>query len=97
MYNHRRPHPIQYRHKSGKIYNKCPSDIYTCSTYSLTSRKFDRQCSQHHIRTVVLRELALDAIREVSGFVKRSRAAVVGAGRVRLDQKIFKAERGRAS
>jgi hypothetical protein len=70
MYNHRRPHPIQYRHPNGRIYNKCPSDIYTCSTYSLTSRRFDGKCTAHNIRTVVIRELALEAIRTVSGFVK---------------------------
>lgn len=77
LYNHRIPRPTQYRHPSGKVYTRPPKDIYSCSTYSLTSRKFDPQCSQHHIRTVVLRELALDAIREVSGYVKENEAEFV--------------------
>lgn len=77
MYNHRRPHPIQYRHPNGKIYNKCPSDIYTCSTYSLTSRRFDGKCTAHNIRTVVIRELALEAIKTVSGFVKSNEAEFI--------------------
>lgn len=77
MYNHRIPHRTEYRHPNGKVYSRPPKDTYSCSTYSLTSRKFDRQCSQHHIRTVVLRELVLDAIREVSGFVKRNEAEFV--------------------
>lgn len=77
MYNHRRPHAIQYRHPNGRIYNKCPSDIYTCSTYSLTSRRFDGKCTAHNIRTVVIRELALEAIRTVSGFVKKSEAEFI--------------------
>jgi len=77
MYNHRRPHPIRYRHPNGKIYNKCPSDIYTCSTYSLTSRRFAGKCSAHNIRTVVIRELALEAIKTVSGFVKSNEAEFI--------------------
>ena len=72
MYNHRIPHRTEYTHPNGKVYSRPPKDDYSCSTYSLTNRKFARQCSQHYIRTAVLRELALDAIRTVSGFVKRS-------------------------
>lgn len=77
MYNHRRPHAIQYRHPNGRIYNKCPSDIYTCSTYSLTSRRFDGKCTAHNIRTAVIRELALEAIKTVSGFVKSNEAEFI--------------------
>ena len=46
-------------------------------TYNLTGRKFDRQCTNHQIRTVVLRELALDAITSVSGFVKTNEAEFI--------------------
>ena len=77
MYNHRIPHRTEYRHPNGKVYSRPPKDTYSCSTYSLTSRNFDRECSQHHIRTVVLWELVLDAIREASGFVKRNEAEFV--------------------
>jgi len=77
MYNHRKPYPTTYVNKKGYTCNRCPKDIYACSTYSLTNRKFDRKCSQHHIRTAVLRELALDAIKSVSGFVKSNEAEFI--------------------
>lgn len=70
MYNHRKPTPTQYRHISGKTYTRCPKDVYCCSTYTLTGRQFDRKCTQHQIRTSVLRELVLDTIRSVSGYVR---------------------------
>lgn len=72
MYNHRKPYPTTYVNKKGYKCTRCPKDVYVCSTYSLTGRRFNRQCTSHNIRTVVLRELVLDAIRSVSGFVKRS-------------------------
>lgn len=70
LYNHRKPYPTEYRHPSGKIYNRCPRDVYSCSTYSLTGRQFNRKCTQHQIMTSVLRELVLDTIRSVSGYVR---------------------------
>jgi len=60
--------------EKGYVCNRKPKDVYTCSTYSLTGRKFDRKCTTHTIRTVVLRELALDAIKSVSGYVKNNEA-----------------------
>ncbi|MDL2258165.1 recombinase family protein [Eubacteriales bacterium OttesenSCG-928-K08] len=77
MYNHRIPLPTEYHHPSGKTYIRPPKDVYSCSTHSLTRRKYDEQCSLHHIRTIVLRELALDAIRTVSGYVKENEAAFI--------------------
>jgi len=77
MYNHRKPYPTTYVNKKGYTCTRCPKDIYACSTYSLTNRKFDRKCSQHHIRTAVLRELALDAIKSMSGFVKSNEAEFI--------------------
>ena len=70
LYNHRIPYATTQINKKGYVCNRKPKDVYTCSTYSLTGRKFDRKCTTHTIRTVVLRELALEAIREVSGYVK---------------------------
>ena len=70
MYNHRIPHRTEYTNAKGKTYSRPPKDDYSCSTYSLTNRKFNKQCTQHYIRTVVIRELVLDAIKSVSGFVK---------------------------
>lgn len=77
MYNHRKPNPTQYRHPSGKIYTRCPVDFYTCSTYSLSSRQFNKKCSQHQIRTVVLREIVLDTIRAASSFVLANEAEFI--------------------
>lgn len=77
LYNHRMPYPTTYVNKKGYVCNKPPKDVYTCSTYNLTGRKYNRQCTNHQIRTVVLRELALDAIQSVSGFVKTNEAEFV--------------------
>ena len=77
MYNHRIPHRIPYQHPNGKVYTRSPKDDYSCSTYNLTSRKFDRQCTQHHIRTAAIRELVLDAIRTASRFVKSDEAEFI--------------------
>ena len=77
MYNHRQPYPTTQINKKGYVCNRPPKDIYTCSTYNLTGRRYDRQCTNHQIRTVVLRELALDAIQSVSRFVKTNEAEFV--------------------
>ena len=76
MYNHRTPYPTTYLH-NGKTYNRCPSDIYTCSTYSLTGSRFNRKCTPHNVRTVVLREIVLNAIKSACGFVKNNEAEFV--------------------
>jgi len=77
LYNHRQSYPTTQINKKGYVCNRPPKDVYACSTYSLTGRKFDRQCTNHQIRTVVLRELALDAIKSVSGFVKTNEAEFI--------------------
>lgn len=77
LYNHRMPYPTTYVNKKGYVCNKPPKDIYACSTYNLTGRKYNRQCTSHNIRTAVLRELALDAIKSVSGFVKTNEAEFI--------------------
>ena len=69
LYNHRMPYPTTYKNKKGYLCNRPPKDVYACSTYSLTGRKFDRKCTNHQIRTVVLRELALESIKAVSEYV----------------------------
>ena len=77
MYNHRQPYPTTQINKKGYVCNRPPKDVYTCSTYNLTGRKFNRQCTNHQIRTVVLRELTLDAIKSVSGYVKNNEAEFI--------------------
>ena len=76
LYNHRTSRRKEIN-KKGYICNRCPRDTYACSTYTLTSRRFNRQCTSHSTRSVVLRQLALDAIRTVSGFVKSNEAEFV--------------------
>jgi len=77
LYNHRQPYPTTTINKKGYVCNRPPKDVYTCSTYNLTGRRYDRQCTNHQIRTAVLRELILDAIKSVSGFVKTNEAEFV--------------------
>jgi hypothetical protein len=77
LYNHRMPYPTTQINKKGYVCNRPPKDVYTCSTYNLTGRRFDRKCTNHQIRTVVLRELALDAIKSVSGYVKKHESEFV--------------------
>lgn len=77
LYNHRQPYPREYADKRGYTYTRAPRDLYTCSTYTLTNRRYDRKCTNHQIRTVVLRELALDAIKSASSFVKNNEAEFI--------------------
>jgi hypothetical protein len=72
MYNHRQPEarPHYTNPNTGKTYMRAPSDVYSCSTNSLGSRRFEKACSLHHIRTAVVQELVLDTIRRVSGYVR---------------------------
>jgi len=77
LYNHRIPYQTTFVNKKGYTCTHCPRDVYVCSTYSLTGRRFNRQCSSHSIRTAVLRELVLDAIKKVSGFAKSNEAEFI--------------------
>jgi len=77
LYNHRQPYPKQYKNKQGYTCNRSPKDVYACSMYNLTGRKYNHKCTNHQIRTAVLRELALDAIKSVSGFVKTNEAEFI--------------------
>jgi len=70
LYNHRQPNPKQYIDKRGYTVNRNGKDIYECSTYNLTGRKFDRKCTSHYIRTAVIQLTALEAIKSACGAVK---------------------------
>ena len=94
LYNHRIPYATTQINKKGYVCNRKPKDVYACSTYNLTGRKFDRQCTNHQIRTVVLRELALEAIKSVSGYVKTNEADFIR--QVRETSTIRQAETARA-
>ena len=78
MYNSRRSkNPTNKRSISGKIYTCCESDKYTCSTYNMSRKRFKEICTMHHIRTTVIRELVLDAIRRASEYVRCNEADFV--------------------
>jgi len=71
MYNHRNPGRKPYVCRiTGKTRTRTPLDVYHCSTYKLADKRFGVECSQHHINTKVLRQLALDAIQTVSSYAK---------------------------
>jgi hypothetical protein len=77
MYNHRRAKASTYVHPKGWICNIRPRDLYNCSTYSLSSRRFNKKCTQHHIRTDVIRQLVLEAIKSVSNYARDNEAEFV--------------------
>jgi hypothetical protein len=77
MYNHRKSTPTVRVRPSGKIYTASPEDKYVCSTNSLGKQSHKDRCSQHYIRTPVVRELVLDIIKRVSGFVKSNEAEFI--------------------
>jgi len=72
MYNHRKPYstPHYTNPNTGKTYMRSPSDIYSCSTHDNAKQKFNKSCTLHHIGTKAVRELLLDTIRRVSGYVR---------------------------
>jgi DNA invertase Pin-like site-specific DNA recombinase len=66
-----------------KMYNKRQSregakhnvaDHYICSTNNISRKRFNETCTQHYIRSEVIRELVLTAIRRVSTFVRQDEA-----------------------
>lgn len=72
MYRHQlRSYPIKDKNgiPTGK-YSK-PKDYYRCSTYNQTNYLFERKCSAHTIRTVVLNELILDTIRYTCDYARK--------------------------
>ena len=74
MFNHRKAGGKPYQHWNGRTYIRPPSDMYTCSTKVYAENRFSKACSQHGIRTKVVRELILDAIRAASAFAKTNEA-----------------------
>lgn len=63
--------------QEGKLVTKKPVDYYDCSTYALGKNKFVKRCSGHYIRSVVVRELVLDSIREICGYVRENQAEFI--------------------
>ena len=70
LYNTRRASEYNKAYRNGKAYMKKFSDHYTCSKYKMAQRTFTTACSQHYVRTEVIREMALKTIERVSSFVR---------------------------
>ncbi len=70
MYNHR-DGAGRARNWKGELNGKRrpDRDEYNCSTYNLSSQSYDKQCSQHYIRTEVVRRRVLETIKAVSDYV----------------------------
>ena len=79
MYNSRQAKEYYEENRFGRIYKHKNVDFYNCSTHNLGRAAFktDTTCSSHFIRTVVIRELVLDAIRRISEFVQTNEAEFV--------------------
>ena len=70
MYNHRGG-AGRARNWKGELNGKRrpDRDEYNCSTYNLSRQNYDKQYSQHYIRTEVVRKLVLETIKAVSDYV----------------------------
>lgn len=78
MYNH--------RGKAGKARDwagrpnrkRCPDrDEYNCSRCDLGNQRYNTYCTTHLIRTVVVNELLLEAIKEVCNYAQNNEAAFI--------------------
>lgn len=78
MYNHRGS-AGQARDWQGKPNGKRrpDRDEYNCSTYNLTQQKYQPTCTSHYIRTAVVRELILEAIRSASTYALENEAEFI--------------------
>jgi len=70
MYNSRRSKETYEQERHGKVYTAKTADFYACSTYTVGRNSFKNNCSQHYIRTQVIREMVLKTIERVSDFVR---------------------------
>ena len=69
-------------------------DNYDCCTYSLNKGNFVDKCTQHHVRTDVVRELLLETIKATCGFVLEHEAEFIA--KVRNASEIQKADAAKA-
>ncbi len=77
MYNTRQAKEHYDEHRFGKVYKHKSADFYTCSTNNLGRGSFKTVCSGHFIRTAVIRELVLDTIHRISGYVRENETEFV--------------------
>lgn len=52
------------------VNNTNAQNNYTCSTYSKAKGHFENKCSQHHVRTDVVRDLILTTLQYTASYVK---------------------------
>ena len=78
MFNHRTG-GYEKKDKDGNPTGKYTNaqDNYTCSTYSKAKSKFENKCTQHHVRTDVVRDLLLETIKATSSYVKEHEAEFI--------------------
>lgn len=78
MFNHRTG-GYEKKDKDGNPTGKYTNaqDNYTCSTYSKAKSKFDNRCTQHHVRTDVIRDLLLEVIKATSTYVMEHEAEFI--------------------
>lgn len=70
MYNHRGGAGMARNWKGEPNGKRRPNrDEYNCSTYNLGRQNYEMRCSQHYIRTEVVRSLVLETIKAVSAYV----------------------------
>ena len=77
MYNSRQSKKTYEQVRDGKVYTAKTADYYACSTYTVGRNSFKNNCSQHYVRTAVIREMVLKTIERVSGFVRDREAEFV--------------------
>ena len=72
MYNHReeKSGKMYYHKKVGKYYERSARDFYTCATWNDSGNLVTKKCSMQYIRTAAVREIILDTIKNVSGYVR---------------------------
>jgi hypothetical protein len=78
MFNHRTG-GYEKKDKNGNPTGKFTNaqDNYTCSTYSKAKSKFENNCTQHHVRTDVVRDLILEVLRATSSYVRENEAEFI--------------------
>lgn len=78
MFNHRTG-GYEKKDKDGNPTGKYTNaqDNYTCSTYSKAKSKFENRCTQHHVRTDVIRDLLLEVIKATSTYVMEHEAEFI--------------------
>ena len=78
MFNHRIG-GYEKKDKDGNPIGKYTNaqDNYTCSTYSKAKSKFENKCTQHHVRTDVIRDLLLEIIKATSTYVLEHEAEFI--------------------